>query len=154
MLVILMLSWLGVKNVCAQEIESQRPKAERWEPEGRIIEHEGAKYWAYTLEESRKMEHIFEDYHLMWKYITSVEVDILSYQREVKQWQFRVDNWKEASETQRRRGDMLSKMFDEEHRLRLNIESTHNKFNWVPWTLLVIESVAFGAIGVYSAASQ
>ena len=92
------------------------------------------------------------DYHTLWDYSLNLELEIASFERDAITWQLRVDVWKESAESQRARGDMLSKMFDEEHELRLKIETRQRMFGWVPWALVVVESIAIGILGVYSGA--
>lgn len=130
--------------------EDQRPSERVREPIGQIIEHEGTKYKAFTLEEWKQMAHLILDYHVIWDYSLNLELEIDSLKREAKLWEQRVDIWKSATDEQRARGDILSKLFDEEHKMRLKLEKQYRTLGWVPWTLVVVESIAFGIVGVYS----
>lgn len=121
---------------------------------GRTITHEGVEYKAYTLQEYKQLAHLILDYHLLWSYSLSLEAEIESWKREKIDWKLRVETWKEAAEVQRSRGDQLSELFDAEHALRLKLEKNQRALGWVPWALVVVESVAIGILGVYSGAQM
>ena len=132
----------------------ERPSTHRFEPIGRTIIHEGVEYKAYTLEEYKRLGHLILDYHLLWTYALSLESEIESWKREKVDWKIRVETWKEAAEVQRARGDQLSEVFDAEHALRLRTEKQQRALGWVPWALVVVESIAIGILGVYSGAQM
>ncbi len=153
MLLMISMTWtLLCATPAATDDSPTRPDTHRREPMGRSITQDGVEYKAYTLAEYKQLGHLILDYHLLWDYSLSLELDISSYERETVQWEFRMNTWKEATEAQRARGDILSKMFDEEHELRLGLEKQHKAFGWVPWALVVVESIAIGVLGVYSGA--
>jgi len=138
----------------AADDKPERPSAHRFEPIGQTIVHEGVEYKAYTLEEYKRLAHLILDYHLLWTYSLSLELEIESWKREKKDWQLRVETWKESAEVQKARGDQLSETFDAEHALRLRIEKQQRTLGWVPWALVVVESIAIGILGVYSGAQM
>lgn len=150
---LLIVSTLWTISLVADD-RLERPNAHRVEPIGRTITHEGVEYKAYTLQEYKQLAHLILDYHLLWSYSLSLELEIESWKREKTDWKLRVETWKEAAEVQKSRGDQLSKLFDAEHALRLKIEKSHRTLGWIPWALVVVESVAIGVLGVYSGAQM
>jgi hypothetical protein len=127
----------------------QRPEAQRIEPPGKTIVHDGVEYRAYSLDEYKELKHLFVDYHSLWDYSLSIEDDVISMAEEIELWQFRVDGWKEESERQANYAKQLSSLFDKEHDLRLKLEKRNDMLGWVPWALVVVESVAIGVAGAY-----
>lgn len=148
----MLLAILTILTMCyaadANDTKLSRPETLRQEPAGRVITHEGVKYKAFTLDEWKEHAHIIVDYRLLWDYSLSLELDIKSFEADIKVWEMRVALWKETAESQKERGDILSSMFDAEHELRLKIERQHRATNWIPWALVVVESIAFGVVSV------
>jgi len=95
---------------------------------------------------------VLVDYEDLWKYALFIEEKNASLKRDFVSQQQRAQNWRDAAETQKKRGDFLGKMWDEEHKFRLQLEAK-NKWHWVPWALVVVESVVFAGIGAYAFAT-
>lgn len=119
-------------------------------PIGQVIEHNGAEYKAFNLEEWKQVSHFILDYHLLFDYALSLEAEYDYIQEKFELYQDEVDLWKAEAKRQNKRGNILSKMFDREHKFRLSLEKRDKMWNWIPWTLVVVESVAVGFLGAYS----
>ena len=150
-LLVILMTWMTCCVGIADD-KPPRPTEYRTQPLGRVITHEGVDYKAFTLNEWKQWGHLKLDYSLLWDYSLSLELEIASFERDIRSWQLRIDVWKTTAENERSRGDMLSSMFDEEHKLRLKIQRQQQMLGWVPWAIVVVESIAIGVLGVYSGA--
>ena len=121
-------------------------------PKGRQITHEGVQYIAFTLPEWKKYGLIVVDYYRLWDYSLSLELDIRLLNKDIDTLKMRVGIWKAATEDQKQRAETLSLMHSEERKLRLSNELKQRTFGWVPWVIVVVESVAIGALGIYAGA--
>jgi len=126
------------------------PDQHYMEPAGRIIVVDGVEYKAYTLEEYKTVAHIFVDYHFLWMYSLNLELEIQSLTKDLSLTARQVQYWKDSTDVQAKRGDMWRGEYNKQLSLRQKIEAKQRAFNWIPWTLLAVESLAIGVIGMYS----
>lgn len=131
----------------------ERPEARHSDPpKGRQITQDGVEYIAFTKPEWQKYGLIVIDYYRLWDYSLSLEWEIRSLNKDIDTWKLQVDIWKAATEDQKQRAETLSIMHAEERKLRLSNELKQRTFGWVPWALVIVESVAIGALGIYAGA--
>jgi hypothetical protein len=150
MLLILSMSLLASPLLTMADDELERPSTRIIEPQGKTITQDGVEYRAFTVEEFRALKHLFTDYHLLWDYSLSLENDITSMEREIELWKSRMSAWEDETKRQIAYSQQLSSLFDKEHNLRLKLEKRNDALGWVPWALVVVESVAIGVFGVYA----
>ena len=83
----------------------------------------------------------------------NLEDDIASLNNDIALWKMKYDIWKEQYEDQKDVTEVYKTAYTEEHKLRLRIEKSQRTLGWVPWALVIVESLAIGVFGVYSASS-
>ena len=133
--------------------DDQRPTERLQLPQGRTLEAEGVEYKCFTLDEYKVVAHLVVDYNWLWEHTLKLERAnaLLTAKAEIQAE--RVSLWQSQVDTLERERDYLSKLFDEEHGLRLKIENRDRALGWIPWALVVAESIAIGAIGLYAGAN-
>ena len=119
-------------------------------PQGRIIEHEGVEYRAFTLDEWKLHGHILVDYAWFWREWPRWQEKRLSYEADLRIAGERLVTCKADLDVQVRNGEFLQSMYDAEHKLRLNIETTKSVREWVLWATVIVESLAIAALGVWN----
>jgi len=130
--------------------DDNRPAERRQLPPGRTLESEGIEYKCFTLDEYKSVAHLVVDYNWLWDHTLTLEQEraLLAAKAEVQAQ--RVELWQTQVESLEREREYLSKLFDSEHGLRLRLEARDRAVGWIPWAIVVLESVAIGAIGLYS----
>ena len=118
-------------------------------PDGRVLEVDGVRYKAFTLEEYKEIAHILVAYETMWDNTDLLENEYISLEQEKKFWLARVEIWRHAHDVQKERGNLYYNLWKSEHKLRLKNESYHKLATWIPWTVVVLESIAIVTFGIY-----
>lgn len=121
-------------------------------PEGRILEVDGIKYKAFTLEEYKEIAYILVAYESIWDDSDLIQEQNLSLEQERKLWVARVNIWKQTCDLQKERGDIYSKLWESEHLLRLKVQRQQTIVTWIPWTVVILESIALTTFGIYQVA--
>ncbi len=132
--------------------EDNRPATQRQLPQGQTLNVEGVEYKCFTLDEYKDVAHLVVDYRWFWDHTLTLEREnaLLVSMSEVQTQ--RVEIWKEQVESLEGEREFLSDLFDAEHGLRLKLEAKDRALGWIPWAIVVLESVAIGAIGLYAGA--
>lgn len=130
------------------EDKPERPEVQYLVPQGTTCSIDGVEFKAYSFDEYKILKHIFTDYSGLWKYALSLEDDIISYKVEIARWKDRYELWKEAYEDEKDRSNIYFKAYKEEHAFRLRSEKGERMTRWIPWTLVVVESIMFGVVSV------
>lgn len=121
----------------------------RWmPPEGRTIVKDGIEYKAFTLDEYKLLAHVLVDYDTLWKLRLNLKLEIKALKDELNLERQRIDNCKEGIENQRLRADMLSKMYDSQYKLQLKRSKLQRFAQAFSWSLVVVESLALGVLGI------
>jgi len=146
----ILLPLIGLcQEVAASETE---PTVHYTEPVGTSCAIDGIEYKAYSLEDYKVIARIITDYHTLWKLNNNLKLQVASLNRDLETWELRSENWKLAMEDQKGRADTLSKMFDAQYAQTQRILKIQSATGWVPWALVVVMSIGFGVVGVYSSA--
>lgn len=114
---------------------------------------EGIEYKCYTVDEYKSVAHLVLDYNWLWDHTLTLEQEKALLASKASIQLERVKLWQTQVESLEREREYLSKLFDAEHGLRLKIEKRDRALGWIPWALVVAESIAIGAIGLYSGAN-
>lgn len=120
-------------------------------PTGRVIEVDGVKYKAFTLEEYREIAHLLISYETMWEQADALEGYTLSLDVERELWKQRSTIWKQQCTLERNRGTLYENLWTREHQIRLNLERSQKLATWVPWTIVVLEAIALAGFGINEA---
>lgn len=115
---------------------------------------DGVDSIVFTLPEWKSYGLIVIDYYRLWDYSLSLEWQIESLEGTTETWKMKSDNWKTAMEDQKQRADGFYLAFNEERKLRLSNELKERVWGWVPWAIVIVESVAIGALGIYAGAAK
>lgn len=133
--------------------DDNRPAERRQLPPGRTLESEGTEYKCFTLDEYKSVAHLVVDYDWLWDHTLTLEQESALFAAKAEVQAQRVELWQTQVESLEREREYLSKLFDSEHGLRLRLEARDRAVGWIPWAIVVLESVAIGAIGLYAGAS-
>lgn len=133
-------------------------KTESWSPPavfyslsviGRTIEHDGQQMRCFTADEGRQvLLPMFSDYQALFRAAWIWEAQKAEYEATISEIETGIKHQK---------GVIAYYQDDAEHwrevaKERVKQLESSKKLDWVPWTLVVVESLAFGAFGVWSAA--
>lgn len=121
-------------------------------PEGKILEVDGIKYKAFTLEEYKEIAYVLVAYESMWEDSDLIQEQNFSLEQEKKLWIARVNIWKQTCGLQKERGDVYFKLWESEHLLRLKVQRQQTIATWIPWTVVILESIALATFGIYQVA--
>ena len=108
------------------------------------------KYRAFTLEQYRELSSIVIGFRDLQDAIMELEEENSSFLIEIDSWEMKSKLWENAAKTQEKRADGLSKMFDDENKLRLKIQKNHKLTNWVPWAISGVLAGLLAGLGTYS----
>ena len=155
----LIVLFTGIPTINAQEIQEVHetvgivePTGIHYEmPVGTTLKVDGVEYKAFTLKEWKQVGHLVESYHGLWDHVIELEEQHFSLLSEIENYETRLALWQEEIEFQKDRGNQLSLMYDQEVKLRGSTYNSYRKTSWIPWTLVAIESILLGFIGVYAA---
>lgn len=149
------LSTLLTRHATATENANrpQRPQVERLEPVAAEVRDAAGRAWVcYTPDGGRELGHLLIDYHTLWAYAVSLEAEATAYKLEIGKWEARLELWRGVAEEQRRTVGLFRTAYTEEHRLRLETEGRESFYRWIPWGLMVVQSVVFVAISAVGSA--
>jgi len=132
----------------ADDGDDTLPSVHHEEPVGVTITHQGTEYQCFNTEDWRQVGRIILDYHSLWFQAHQLQRELrLAEDRKVL-WEERVALWRETAEEQRQDRKYLKTVLDAEHDYRLNLSKESRAKSWVMWAVIVVESVALGALGV------
>ena len=120
------------------------------EPEGSEKTIGGVQYQCYNFKEHKELGQLITGYHGLWDYVIELEEHNYSLLIQADAWRQKYEIWKAAADSQKLRGDEFSDLFKQEHDKRLKAQSSDKATLWIPWTLVVVESLALAALGIYS----
>jgi len=63
----------------------------------------------------------------------------------------RVQLWEDQAKREKDRGDLLRVMYDQEHKKLAAWQKQSRALAWVPWVIVVAESLVIGAVGIWAA---
>jgi len=128
------------------------PTTRRELPEGRTVEVDGEQLRAFTPKELAELVKLEDDYLWFfdnWKLAIAAKSKALA---EVENRESRLSICKESLDLAVKDRDLLRVAWTDERRLRLEARNAAAVREWIPWALVVVESIAFGVVGVYAAA--
>jgi hypothetical protein len=129
-----------------------RPISERFEPEAIVIEDtSGASFVCFTPPQGKEVARIFTDYHTIWSYMVTLEVEILTLNREITLLSDNVDRWENLYFEADERGNTYKDAFESTYNLLTKSEKTRydrDRWGWVPWSITALVVVAAGVVVV------
>jgi len=125
-----------------------RPAYERTEPTGTEIIHNEVSLQTYDLAEYKTLGLLITDYHELWKYVLNLEAQIASMTIEITAINNQVEIWKTASVWEQKHASIWKTAYGEERKLRLSIEKSARQTKWIPWAVVVAQSIAMAAIAI------
>lgn len=124
----------------------EKPQFERMEPAGTEIVHNEAPLQTYTFGEYQELALLITDYHELWAYSLNLEAQIASLERELHSSNGKAELWKTATNNEKKHALFWKAAYKEERNLRLKTESGVRKTKWVPWAVVVAQSVAMAVV--------
>lgn len=115
---------------------------------GQTISHDGKQMRCYTVEEGKQVIiPMFADYRALFKAAWLWEAQRAEYEAIISTLKTKLVL---------RKGAVAFYKDDSEHwravaKMRVEQLESSGKMDWVPWTLVVLESLAFGVVGVWAA---
>lgn len=125
-----------------------RPAYERTEPTGTEIIHNEMPLQTYDLTEYKELGLLITDYHELWKYALNLEAQIISMKIEISALNSQVEIWKTAAEWEQKHALIWKTAYGEERKLRLSMEKSDRQTKWIPWAVVVAQSIAMAAIAI------
>jgi len=117
-------------------------------PQGRVIVNDGIEYKAFTLEEYKLLAHVIVEYRTYWSLRVSYKLEIKSLKDELDLKDRRIENCKDGVEIQKNRADMLSSMYDSQITQQIKQNKFQRFTQAFSWSLVVVESLALGVLGI------
>jgi hypothetical protein len=127
-----------------------RPEKELIEPESFIVtNNQGQKFVGYSLDDAKKVGHVFLDYHLLWSYSIALEAENASLKRENEFLAQSNNLWQGMSDEFKRRGDAYLASWQTEQQLTKRLQTereTRSRYAWVPWALTAVCAVSLAIL--------
>ncbi len=127
------------------------PPELRSRPPGEDITLEGRALRCFDLAQYKELGHIWIDYVSLYKYSIYMNGIRDSLELELGLTRQRVELWKQQAAREKERGDLLRVMYDQEHGRLVAWEKQSKAMAWVPWAIVVVESLVIGAVGIWAA---
>jgi len=128
--------------------EPKRPPALREAPASVLIEKDGVEYGCFTTGRNgdyARLGHILIDYADLWNYAIYLETRRHSQKLELGFQSERVDLWKAQTAEEKQTAEYMKTLFDSETARRLNENKQAKALAWIPWSIVVVESlIVFG----------
>ncbi len=105
----------------------------------------------FDLAQYKELGHIWIDYVSLYKYSIYMNGIRDSLELELGLTRQRLELWKQQAAREKERGDLLRVMYDQEHGRLVAWEKQSKAMAWVPWTLVIVESLVIGAVGIWAA---
>jgi hypothetical protein len=137
-----------------EEEQWTRPTQHRQFPSGTDIVHEGVEVRCFTVEEGKKIKHLVIDYDDLYYAAIRWEGIRRGLESKIAGLELRLELHQEMVTELQSDRQWWKKLFQAEHKYRMKIEMTIQKkdrWRWVPWTLVVVESLTMGVIGTINA---
>lgn len=146
-----LIAFLALQILCATagaDERLQRPEYERTEPVGTELIANEIPLQTYTLTEYKKLGLLITDYHELWRYVIKQEAKIASMEIQMAALRNQVEIWKAAAGRSEKYNVILKAMYTEERDLRLSAQKGHRRTKWIPWAVVVAQSVAMAAVAI------
>jgi hypothetical protein len=123
-------------------------------PTGQVITYQNVQYKAFTLDEYKTLALVYADYVYLFKQNISLNKELQLRLDMEKNYELQVQGLKDLSKTLELDRDYWTTRVKEEQEAnkRRAIFSGIEKFG--AWALVVVESLALGVVGVYSASKN
>jgi hypothetical protein len=128
----------------------QRPTIQREFPKGQDFTINGENLRCFRFSEGQVMKHIEIDYKGLFNAAISWESLRLGLELKVSGLELRLSAHRDMVKELSRNNEWWKSLFDKEHEYRLKLEmkmSQKDKFGWVPWAMMAVESIVIGVIG-------
>ena len=123
----------------------------RSRPLGTQVELEGVPHRCFDLDEYKAIGHIWIDYLDLHKNAVFMLAQNRSLQLELELSGQRIKLWQDQAGREKDRGDLLKVAYDEEHKKLAAWQKQSRAMAWIPWVIVVAESLVIGAVGVWAA---
>ena len=131
------------------------PTVERELPAGRTVEVDGETLHAFTARELAEIVKLEDDYHWFWaNWLRLSAAHSIAVGEELQLAEKRVLICRESLDLVTADREILRAAWKDERRLRLDARNEARIREWVPWAIVVVESVAFGVVGVWAGVSR
>lgn len=127
------------------------PTTRRELPAGRDVEIDGKPFVAFTPHEYAEVVKLEDDY--LWFFdnwtlkLRSYDLALTEKQSALGELSLCRDSLKLVTSDR----DILRTAWNDERRLRIDEQNAARAKEWIPWALVIIESIGFGVLGVVSA---
>jgi len=131
------------------------PTVERELPAGRTVEVDGEQLKAFTAEEYAEVVKLEDDYRWFWSnWIRLSAAHAIAVNDELRIAKERVSLCRETLDLVSSDREILRDAWKDERRLRLEARNAAAVREWIPWALVVVESIAFGVVGIYAGVAR
>jgi len=103
------------------------------------------------LDQYKQWGHVWIDYVALFRYAIHMEGIRGSLELELRFTRERVQLWEDQAKREKDRGDLLRVMYDQEHKKLAAWQKQSRALAWVPWVIVVAESLVIGAVGIWAA---
>jgi len=115
------------------------------------VEVDGVKLKAFTAEEYAEIVKLEDDYLWFFGNWPKLQLALEKSKGETLVGQERLHLCREDLGLVRTDREILRKAWKEERRLRLDERNATKAREWIPWGLVIVQSIGFGVVGIYAA---
>ena len=150
-LILGMILIVSAKAECDEKKEKwQRPTIQYQFPKGQNFTINGEDLRCFRFSEGQVMKHIEIDYNGLFHAAIAWESLRLELELNISGLELRLGAHRDMVKELRRNNEWWKSLFDSEHEYRLKLEmkmSNKDRFGWVPWAMVAVESIVIGIIG-------
>lgn len=149
-LLVALTFFFGAASILAQEEDP--PLREM--PSGQVITYQNVQYKAFTLDEYKTLAIIYTDYLYYIKQNKSLGAELQLRLDMEKNYELQVQGLKDLTKTLEMDREYWTTRVKEEQEANKRRETLSSLERFGAWALVVVEALALGVVGVYSAAHQ